>query len=96
MFFGGAPLWHVSVALWSPLTRTPKPVSSWTGEDRTKAERYAKIALQGAGVEDRTISEDGAVAMHVRRETTDRERDYVFRTPRGRAASRTHEQGGAK
>jgi hypothetical protein len=50
-------------------------------------------ALQGAGVVDRTISEPGVVAVHYRRETTDLERDYVFKTNIGRFASRQHERG---
>lgn len=93
MFFGGAPLWHVSVCLWSPLTRQPKLVSSWTEEDTAKAERYAMTALSGVGVADRTINEPLKIAMHYRRETTARERDYVFKTNAGRIASRKHERG---
>lgn len=83
----------MSVAIHSPLTRQPKLVSSWTEEDRKKAERYAYAALEGVGVHDRTIMEPGATVIHVRRETTDRERDYVFKTNRGRFASIQHEKG---
>lgn len=92
MFFGGAPLWHASVAIHSPLTRRPKLLSSWTDEDRSKAERYALMALRGVGVEDRTIAEPGGVALHYRRETTDRERDYVFKTNPGRMAALKHDK----
>jgi hypothetical protein len=92
VFFGGAPLWHVSVAIWSPLTRTPKPVSSLTDHDKAKAERYAMMTLQGVGIEDRTICEPLNVTMHYRRETTGMERDYVFKTQRGRLASMKHEK----
>lgn len=86
-------MWHVSVSIWSPLTRQPKPVSSWTGEERSKAERYANDALRGVGVSDRTVCDDGGTAIHVRRETTASERDYVFKTNAGRYASRQHEKG---
>ncbi len=93
MFFGGSPLWHVSVAIWSPLTQRPKVVSSWTDDEKAKAERYAVGALDGAGVVDRTVFELGATAMHWRRETTGRERDYVFKSNLGRVAAKRHEAG---
>lgn len=51
---------------------------------------YAAMTLQGAGIEDRTISEPLNVTMHYRRETTARERDYVFKTNAGRIASVRH------
>lgn len=68
-------------------------MSSWTPEDHAKAERYAMLALDGVGVTDRTINEPLNIAMHYRRETTARERDYVFKTNRGRIASIKHEAG---
>lgn len=93
MFFGGAPLWHASVAIWSPLTHRPKLLPSWTDDDRKRADKYAMMALHGVGVEDRTINEDGAAALHLRRETTARERDYLFKTNPGRMASLKHGKG---
>jgi hypothetical protein len=92
VFFGGAPLWHASVALWSPLTNRPKYVSSWTDHDKAKAHSYAMQTLRGVGIDDRTISDPLEIAMHYRRETTQQERDYVFKTQRGRAASRKQEK----
>lgn len=92
MFFGGAPLWHASVAIWSLLSRQPKLLSSWTDDDRAKAERHAMTTLAGVGVDDRTVAEPGAAAMHFRRQTTERERDYVFKTHPGRIASMKHER----
>lgn len=94
MFFGGAPLWHASVVLWSMLTRRPRLVTSWSEEDHRKAERYAMDALRGVGIEDRTRADPHASGMHWRRETTARERDYVFKTAGGRAAARRHQIGG--
>lgn len=91
MFFGGAPLWHVSVALWSQLTHRPRLVSSWTEGDKAKVDQYAMTALHGVGIDDRTINEPLEIAMHFRRETTTRERDYVFKTQRGRLASLKHD-----
>jgi hypothetical protein len=93
VFFDGAPLWHVSVAVWSPITHRPKLVSSWTDDDKVKAERYALNTLRGVGVDNRTINEAGDIAVHYRRQTTTRERDYVFKTNPGRAASLKHERG---
>ena len=92
MFFGGAPLWHVSVALWSPITTRPKLVSSWTDAEKNKAEQYAMATLSGVGIDDRTIAEPFHIGMHYRRETTAKERDYVFKTNPGRMASVKHEQ----
>lgn len=68
-------------------------MSSWTDEDHKRAERYAMDAIRGVGVEDRMINSPLEIAMHYRRETTPRERDYAFKTSRGRAASIKHEQG---
>lgn len=50
--------------------------------------------LRGVGIEDRTRADPYASAMHWRRETTARERDYVFKTAGGRAAARRHQIGG--
>lgn len=50
-------------------------------------------AINGVGVSDRTINGPLEIAMHYRRETTARERDYVFKTGRGRVASVLHEKG---
>ena len=69
-------------------------MSSWTDIDHAKANTYATSILCGVGIEDRTISEPLSIAMHFRRETTARERDYVFKTQRGRIASIKHEKGG--
>ncbi|MFC3693376.1 hypothetical protein ACFOWB_14235 [Chenggangzhangella methanolivorans] len=93
MFFGGAPLWHASVVLWDRLTRRPKPVSSWTQADRSRAETVASNVLAGVGIPDRTRSETFELGLHVRRETTGQERDSVFKTPRGRRAAWVHERG---
>jgi hypothetical protein len=49
------------------------------------------MTLRGIGQDDRTVSEAGSTAMHYRRETTERERDYVFKTQAGRIASRKHQ-----
>lgn len=67
-------------------------MSSWTDEDHKKAERYAMDVLRGVGIEDRTINSPLEIAMHWRRETTARERDYVFKTNIGRMASAQHER----
>ena len=48
--------------------------------------------LDNVGIDDRTVVEQGEVAMHFRRQTTERERDYVFKTQAGRIASRKHEK----
>ena len=83
----------MSACLWSPITRRPKIVSSWTEDDHKKAERYAMAAIGGVGIEGRTINSPLEIAMHYRRETTARERDYVFKTARGQLASIQHEKG---
>lgn len=68
-------------------------MSSWTEEDKTKATRYAEMTLAGCGVDDRMHEIAGDTAVHWRRETTASERDYVFKTNRGRVASINHQRG---
>ena len=51
------------------------------------------MALAGCGVDDRMHEVAGDFAVHWRRETTPGERDYVFKTNRGRMASIKHERG---
>lgn len=52
------------------------------------------MILVGCGVDGRELSDAGGVALHVRRETTADERDYVFKkVPKGRAATLLHAKG---
>lgn len=90
VFFGGAPLWHVSVALWSRLTGRPKAVSSWTQADHARAQRVARDMLAGVGIDDRTRGDTLDIAFHLRKQTRPIEQDSVFKTPRGRAISAAH------
>jgi hypothetical protein len=93
MFFGGAPLWHVSVAMWSRLTNRPRPVASLPREAVQSLEAAAAEVLAGIGIEDRTRAELFEIALHMRRETTSAERDQVFATSRGKLISARHERG---
>lgn len=68
-------------------------MSSWTDQDRSEAEAIAARTLAGVGIDDRMRSDYTDGALHVRKESTAQERDSVFKTPRGRAASRQHEKG---
>jgi hypothetical protein len=95
VFFGGAPLWHVSAVQWSPITRRPIPVLRWSPVTKALLEAYAARLLHGVGIDDRMRADtmDGAmsVALHVRKETTAAERDYVFtKTKRGMHAALMH------
>ena len=93
MFFGGKPLWHVSVAIWSRLTNRPKPCPVWTDQDRSRADRIAEMTLQGVGSADQMRSDDLNSTRHYRRATTPAEQDSVFRSPRGRLAALRHARG---
>lgn len=84
------------MALWSRLTGRPKPVSSWTREDRERADRVARNELAGVGLDDQMRTDDppfASLALHVRKATTDAEKDSVFKTPRGRLIAARHERG---
>lgn len=96
MFFGGMPLWHASVVLWSRLTGRPKKAASWAAEERAKVERIAAQQLAGVGIDDqaRADVEPGGTGLHLRKATTAAEGDAVFRTPRGRIIAARHTRGG--
>lgn len=83
MFFGGKPLWHASVVLWSRLTGRPRTAASWAVEERARAERIAAQQLAGVGLDDQTRAdvEPGGTGLHLRKATTAAEGDAVFRTP---------------
>lgn len=67
-------------------------VSSWTQDDHARSERIANEMLRGVGIEDRQRVDHGMTVLHVRREMTSKERDFVFSTRRGREVSILHEQ----
>ena len=96
MFFGGKPLWHASVVLWSRLTGRPKTAASWAVEERARVERIATQQLAGSGLDDQTRAdvEPGGTGLHLRKATTAAEGDAVFRTPRGRLITARHVRGG--
>lgn len=96
MFFGGKPLWHASVVLWSRLTGQPKKAASWAAEDRARAERIAAQQLAGVGLDDQMRADlmSGGTGLHVRKATTTAEGDAVFRSPRGRIIAARHARGG--
>lgn len=86
-------MWHVSIAIRSPITRQPKLVASWAPEDRKRAEDQAHSVLAGAGVYGREVIEMLTSSLHLRRETTGAERDAFFKSPSGRRVARQHEAG---
>jgi len=93
VFFGGKPLWHVSVAIWSRLTNAPKPCPVWTDQDRSRADRIAEQLLAGVGIADQARTDDYGIARHYRRATTPDEQDAVFRSPKGRLAALRQARG---
>jgi hypothetical protein len=98
VFFGGRPLWHASIALWSRLTGRPKPVARWAPNDHSRAARIAGGILAGVGIEDRMMAAttpDG-VALHLRKAATDAEQDAIFRTARGRRIAAAHDRFGGE
>jgi hypothetical protein len=93
VFFGGAPLWQASAAIWSRVTGRPKSVSSWTDTDHERAEKAVEAVMRGIGINDQMATETGDICKHFRRRCTALETDSVFKTPRGRAAALRHERG---
>jgi hypothetical protein len=84
----GKPYWHASVVIWLPLTHTPVLVANWTDDNIIQADSLALATLLGVGIHDRTVRGTTEIGVHFRRETTEQERDLVFKSQRGWEASR--------
>lgn len=73
-FAGGRPLWHLSIALWSPETRRPVPVLRWSPTKWRKAEAARDRVMRGLGTDEDYVMEEmtkqygeRAIAVHWRK-----------------------------